>query len=192
MAKTRMNSGHRTVLTDFAEKKIAEVIDRKQEHKLYKKLLAAANTALRKKYPEKDMEILRKYKLVRTDHCIKFLFPSGRVDGMSFTKEDGEPVDIPYRYGCYGLYEHEAAFPVSAEIGEALDEYNLIKAANDNLYRQKYRDCANLISYAKYVEDVLEVIKVPKEIENKLCAKSTALVALSPDVIARIQADFNA
>lgn len=185
MAKTRMNNGHRTVFKEFALKKVEEAIDRKQEHKLYKQILAGSNKVIRKKYPEEHMEIIRKYNLKSDDHHIKFVFPSGRVDGFT----SAELVDIPYSRS-YG--SRQDVYQMTAEFEVMLDEYELIKKKNDELLRQKQRDCNSLIEFAKYIEDVLEVIKVPPQIEAKLLAKSTALVALSPDVIARIQADFSA
>lgn len=198
MAKTRMNSGHRGVLKEFAESKIDEVVDRKIESKLYNKLVSTTNVAIRKKYPEKDMEILRKYQLTKVDNCLRFLFPSGRVDGFTFNGHNSwggadegpsEIVDMPYTRGCFRT---DDVFPMNEAFEEILGEHSKIKEENDKLKNQKRRDCNSLIDYAKYIEDVLEVIKVPKNIEEKLLAKSTALVALSPDVIERIQADFSA
>ncbi len=187
MAKTRMNSAHREVLRDFAHKKVEESINRKSEITAYAKILAETNTLLRKKYPEKDMEVLRKYKLECQYTSFRYSLPSGRVDGFTFEKELGWPCDTPKQNN----WSDTAVLVVSAAFEKAFDEHNKAKHANDELLTQKKRDCNTLINFAKYVEDVLEVIKVPKEIEAKLVAKSTALVALSPDVLARIQKDFS-
>lgn len=75
-----MNNAHREVLRNFAYEKIVKVVNRKEEHKLYKKLVTATNLALRKKYPEKEMEVLRKYQLTTVERCVKYVFPhwSGR------------------------------------------------------------------------------------------------------------------
>lgn len=190
MAKTRMNSAHRSVLKDFAMKKIEDVVDRKPEQKLYKKMVAQTNSALRKKYPEKDMDVLRKYQLTQRDNCVRYVFPSGRIEGFDFQEAREELVEIPYTRGCTS-YNSKDIYPMPQEFEAMLDEYNKLKDASEKIISQKRRDCNSLIEYAKYVEDVLEVIKIPKEIEDNLTAKSTALVALSPDVIERIQADFN-
>lgn len=187
MAKTRMNNGHRDILTAFARERIAKNVDRKQEIKLYNKLLDETNKQIRKKYPESEMEILRKYELTRTDFCIKYSFPSGRVDGVYFNSSSGTPVDLPYNKGCRA----SEVFMATEQFEKILAEYIKIKEENDKIAAQKKTDCNSLIGYAKYIEDVLEVIKVPKELQNQLLAKSTSLVALSPDTIKRIQADFN-
>lgn len=189
MAKTRMNSGHRTVLLDFAVKKIKEVVDRKHEQKLYAAILSQVNKLIRKKYLEEDMIVLRKYKLFAIDNCVKFVFPSGRVSGFTFNKE--QPVDIPHSKRCYDRSFRDV-YPATEAFEEMLEEHNKLKEESDKLYQQKIKDCQSLINFAKYVEDVLEVIKVPKDIEANLTARSTALVALSPDIIEHIQKDFSA
>lgn len=187
MAKTRMNSGHRELLFSFAESKIDKNVDRKVELKLYGKILTMTNNLLRKKYPESDMEVLRKWGLARVDYCLKFSFPSGRVDGFSFNKQDGYPKDIPNSRGC-GNWE---VFIANEELEKTINEHTKLSSENKEARFRKITDVRSLINYAKYIEDVLEVIKVPKELEQKLLAKSTSLVALSSDVIKRIQADFN-
>lgn len=189
--KTRMNNAHRDVLREFAHKKIVEVVDRKLEDKLYAKLITKTNSVIRKKYPEKDIEVLRKYELTRVDTCLVFQFPSGRVGGITFEEEEAEDkiAEMPYTRGCNSRAGE--AFAVDSEIEELIEQYTKERDKNREIISNKRKDCNTLINFAKYVEDVLEVIKVPKEIETRLTAKSTALVALTPEVIGRIQADFN-
>lgn len=202
MAKTRMNQGHRDILKEFADKKIKKNVDRKEEHRLYEKLLKATNKEIRKKYPETEMEILRKYELTAKDSCVKFVFTSGRIDGMSFNStwettidSDGDQVsiyvtaivDTPNSRGC----RNNNVYPMPESFEKDLEEHARLVDKNNKLEQAKNQDVKNLIAYSKYIEDVLEVIKVPKDLEAKLLSKSTSLVALSPDVIKRIQADFN-
>jgi hypothetical protein len=188
-AKTRMNNAHREVLREFAYKKITEVVDLKQEQKLYEKLVKHINAAIRKRYPEKDIEVLGRYKL--TDNCYNFLFqyPSGQVTGFTCSVDEKYPIsEIAHRR----KYSSEPAFPMTQEFENLLQEYGKVHEENIKIINQKKIDCNTLINFAKYVEDVIEVIKVPDEVRKRLCARSTALVALTPEVIERIQKDFMA
>lgn len=196
MAKTRMNNGHRDLLRDFAYKKIEEIVDRSRQEKLYSQLLIYTNHSIRKKYPEEHMVILRKYKLNSHDSCVKFVFPSGGVNAFQakwhWNKPEGDNkydiVDIPFRAGC----SNQDVYQAPAKIEEMLDEYEKAISDSKKLIDKKKSNISSLLNFAKYIEDVLEVLKVPPQLEAKLLAKSTALVALSPDVIASIQADFSA
>lgn len=183
-----MNNGHRDILRNFAYKKIEENVDRKQENKLYAKILSFTNSVICKRYPEEDMAILRKYELAGEDTCVKYSFDGGRVDGFNFSQQKGGvPKDTPKQRYC----NNNNVYMTTKEFEKDFREYNKIKTDNEKILYQKKVDCNSLIAYAKYIEDVLEVIKVPKQLEHSLLAKSTSLVAVSPDVIKRIQADFN-
>lgn len=196
MPKTKMNNSHREVLKNFCNDKIIAGIDQKTKNRLYKRLVNLTNTAIRKKYPESDMEILRKYGLALVDRCIKYQFPSGRVDGFTFKyqNEKSEDFDIsleitgvPYKRGCGG----SDVFAVSDEFESILSEYTKLIDENSKSIDKKMRDCNSLIISAKYVEDVLEIIKVPKELKERLLGRSTAIVAISPEVTNRIKEIFN-
>jgi hypothetical protein len=115
--KIRLSKVHREVIQDFGLKHIVSTIDRTKELKHLAVMLEGANAAIRTKYPEADMVVLRKYKLERTDRCLRFQFPSGRVDGLSF-KSEAEVVDMPYCRGCgYGSSD---VFPVTVNGPESL------------------------------------------------------------------------
>jgi len=89
--KTQLNKARRAIIEEYGFKHIESSIDRTRENELLQQLIGYANEAIRAKYPEADMAVLRKYEVVRTDHCLRFQFPSGRVDGRSF------PSDAPPR-----------------------------------------------------------------------------------------------
>ena len=188
MKKTRLNRHQRQLLRDYGNRKIAEQIDRTREIELYNIMLSKANEAIRAKYPETDMAIIRKYNLERVDRCLRFQFPNGRVDGFSFACE--QPVfDLPHNRGChYG----SDVFVVDADFEAAFDEHAKVHVANITAKSDQQADFAVVIDTAVYVDDVLEIIPVPDDIRRQLLKGSTALIALSPELVDRVKANFTA
>jgi hypothetical protein len=188
MTKIRLNTTHRNILKEYGQAKIKTLIDRTRQDKLYAAILEAANKAISNKYPEKDMAVLRKYKLVRTNYCLKFQFPSGRVDGFTFNwgKNDPTPIDMPARSGCVS----NDVFPMDKDFEAAYDEYAKVLEANKLALHAKERQFDALIDSAKTLEDVLDIIELPPEILERLGRKSTALVALSSETLESLKADF--
>ncbi len=185
--KIKLNKAHREVIQDFGLKHIAATIDRTKEHKLLQTMIDGANAAIRAKYPEADMVVLRKYKLERTDRCLKFQFPSGRVDGFRFSDEAGV-VDLPYLRGCN--YSGSDVFPVPAAFEKAFDEYAKIHADNDSKQGTKIQESYAFLAACVYVDEVLDVIPLPDDIRKRLGQSSTALVAVTPETVKSLKATF--
>jgi hypothetical protein len=187
MTKIRLNNTHRDILTEYGSKKIAGLIDRSREKVLYDTLLEAANKAIRVKYPEEHLVICRLYELTRTDYCLRFQFPSGRVDGVYFSPADTQRIcDVPSGRGCH----NSDVFPVDKAFEDACDEYDKLKKANDEEARSRVASFRSLIVASKTLEDVLEVIDLPEDILERFGRKSTALVALSSDTLRSLKQDF--
>ncbi len=183
--KIRLNKIQRNLIEEYGLKHIQSSIDRTNETKLYEMLLEGANKAIREKYPEEEMAILRKYKLTRQDMCLKFLFPSGRVDGYWFTS--GCPMaDIPNPAGCYS----SEVFAVPAPFENALDDLVQVKKDNDKLERDKLQLFQSFVTACVYLEEVLEVIELPEDLRERLGHRSTGLIAVTPDTVASLKATF--
>jgi hypothetical protein len=185
--KIKLNKTHREVIQDYGVKHIAATIDRSKEEKQLAILLDGANVAIRAKYPESDMVILRKYKLERIDRCLKFQFPSGRVDGFSFNSSDAV-VDMPYKAGCH--YSSGDVFPVTTAVEKAFDEHAKLKLENDKKKQTKLSEFQAFLNACQYVEEVLEVIPLPDDIRKRLGHSSTGLVAVTPDTVKSLKATF--
>jgi len=185
--KIKLTKTHREVIEDYGVKRIAESIDRTQENKQLAILINGANHAIRAKYPESDMVVLRKYELGQTDRCLKIQFPSGRVDGFSF-KSDAAIVDMPYQAGCH--YSSQDVFPVTAAVEKAFDEYAKLHADNDKEQQTKFNEFHAFLTACRFVEDVLEVIPLPDDIRKRLGHRSTSLVAVTPDTVKSLKATF--
>ena len=187
MSKIRLNKSHRDILLKYGQDKLSAAINRKKEMSLYDSLLAAVNAAIRKKYPEEHMVILRQYKLARFDRCLRFQFPSGRVDGFSFEYKEERLADLPYSNGCLA----GTVYPVDARFEKLFDDYARIKKDNEKEKREKIAGFHALVVAAKTLDDILAVIDLPKDLQESIGKKdSTALVALSPDTLKSLKKDF--
>jgi len=183
--KIKLNKTQRSVIEEYGVKHIQSTINRGQEAKLYQALLEGANKAIRAKYPEEDMVILRKYKLTRQDYCLRFQFPSERVDGFSFAYSTAI-ADMPSKQGCYS----GEVFPVMAAFEKAYDEYAKVKKFNDKLESDKSQSFRAFVTACVYLDEVLEVIELPGEIRERLGHRSTGLVAVTPETVASLKATF--
>ena len=185
--KVKLTNARRDVIREFGLKHIAAGIDRTKEQKQLAVMIDGANVAIRAKYPEADMIALRKYKLERTDRCLKFQLPSGRVDGFNFAN-DAALKDMPYSRGCgYGSNE---VFPVTATFEKAFDEYAKLKTDSDKRQREKEQEFLNFLGACQYVEEVLEVIPLPEDIRKRVGHESTGLVAVTPETVKSLKATF--
>jgi hypothetical protein len=183
--KTQLNKARRDIIEEYGLKYIESRIDRTKEKSLLQRLADFANTAIRTKYPDADMAVLRAYGVIRTDRCIRFQFPSGRVDGQMFPN-DISIADMPQDRGCY----QGEVFAVPAECEEVFDAH--AKEFQDN-YRLNYETRNQFISFlraCKSVEDVLEVIDLPTDIRDRVDHRSTALVAVSPESVTALRETF--
>lgn len=185
--KTRLTKERRQLIEDFGLKHIAASIDRTKQQKQLAIMVAEANAAIRAKYPESDMAVLRKYNLQRIDRCLKFSFPSGRVDGYYFGSDDAV-ADMPYKAGCH--YSTNDVFPVSVAFEKAFDEHARLKSELDKLHDQKRSEFWGFLNACQSVEDVLEVIPLPDDLRKRLGHSSTALVAVTPESVKSLKATF--
>jgi hypothetical protein len=186
MTKIRLNTTHRDILRQYGQERISSVINRDKEKDLYQRILDGVNKAIRAKYPEDHMVILRQYKLARFDRCLRFQFPSGRVDGFNFAYEENALCDLPYNGGC----RTDVVYPVNAAFEKAYDDYAKDKKVNDDERDKKLASFNALVDAAKTLEDVLAAIDLPAELQKQLGKQCTALVALSPDSLKVLKHDF--
>jgi hypothetical protein len=183
--KTQLNRARRDIIEDFGRKHIESGIDRTLENTFLHQLIGYANEAIRARYPETDMAILRKYEAVRTDRCPRFQFPSGRVDGRMMP-DDAPLADMPRHSGCYS----GEVFAVPATCEQVFEAYAAEFAANCRIRDERTRQFTNFVTACRTVEDVLEVIDLPADIRNRLGHRSTALVAVSPESVAALRETF--
>jgi hypothetical protein len=185
--KIALSNTRRDVIREYGLKHIKTSIDRSKEQKQLAIMLKEANAAIRSKYPEAEMAVLRKYDLARVDRCLKFQMPSGRVDGFTFNA-DCEVADIPYNRHC--SYYNSTVFPVSEAFEKAFDAHAKHKAEADKLQQEKIDQFTSFLIACKTVEDFIDVIPLPEDIRKRLGADSTALVAVTPETVKSLKATF--
>lgn len=185
--KIPLSNTRRDVIREYSSKHIKSTIDRSKQEKQLAILVKEGNSALRAKFPESDMVVLRKYDMARKDYCLKFQMPSGRVDGFTYPA-DSEIVDIPHRRGC-GYYSNDV-FPASEAFEKAFDAFAKHKAEADKLEQEKLGQFNAFLNACKTVEEFLEVIPLPEDIRKRLGAESCALVAVTPETVKALKATF--
>ena len=175
MAKTRLAVNRRREIVHY----MLDEWEKKQpaaDTKLREQFIEAVNGELRAKYPEKDMEVLRKYNLTTKTVWQRFT-NDGRITAFYEFIEETEMVDIPKGIGV---------IPASKKLFSLFD--NLAKAKDKLIekrekQRQKYRDFVNSFNY---LEDIEQVIPLPESIKPPV----RSLVCINPEIIAEIKKDF--
>ncbi len=119
--------------------------------------------------------------------CLKFQFPSGRVDGFYFNMDD-DVKDPPYRGGCYSVSND--VFHIDAAFEEAHDRHHKVAGANRKELEERDGKFRSLIHAAKTLNDVLEVIDLPAELQERLGKKSQTLVALNDETLSELKRAF--
>src|ERR1035437_5137032 len=119
--KTRINKEMKNQLLGHMVSEFDARMDDTELSKTFIALVSQVNAILRAKYPEEDMPVLRKYKVVRVDTCLRFtilgkervfvvrLQPPGQVRGAV--------ADIPCISGCYNgdVYPCDKDFEILAD-----------------------------------------------------------------------------
>lgn len=194
MAKTRLNNSKKDIVRGFMNKHFIDGLDDAKRQKLIDKLIDAINKILRKKYPEQDMVIIRKYNLAHQDDCLKFQDEeSGAVFSLQFgyfcTEEQKKTLaDIPYRRGC-GSGE---VFPCGTKLRAQFDELEKVTKARKDIIKNKRQEYWSFVEACRYVEEIEVVIPLPADLRTTLGQQAQSLVVISPEVINSIKADFSA
>jgi hypothetical protein len=168
-----------------------EQYDAKHENELDKpreKALKAMNVAVRKKYPEADMVVLRKYGVTRQDHCLRFVdSESNQVFGheWGYGNAPAELADVPANGGC----RSDDVFPISPSGRETIQAYAKAKDEADKVRSKKLREYESFVDVCKTVDDFHEVVALPEDLQRRYMG-TAALVAVSEDLIVSLKEEF--
>jgi hypothetical protein len=187
MAKTRMSNEKREALLNWMMTQYDEK-NSKQFDKPRAKALKAMNSAIRKKYPEADMVVLRKYGVTRKDRCLRFVdAESNQFFGFDwgYGQEPEELADVPNSRGC----RSDDVFTVSPAGREAIEA--LVRAKEDAVTarRQKERDYRSFLEASRYVEDVHDVVPLPEDMQRRFMS-GAPLIPVNEELIASIKSEF--
>ncbi len=199
-AKTRLNKGHKeTILEWMEQEKIAKSTHSEKVVVSMKKAILLINEILRKKYPEEDMVVLRKYKAVRHDYCIRFNIPEevGLVFGFNIScyynselelqKVASETLaDIPNSGGC----NSNTVYIATKKIKEAIDVYDNARKDYETFYNKKKSEYASFVNTCRTLEDIESVIPLPADIRQRITGARSELAVINPEILESIADDF--
>lgn len=164
------------------------------------KAMAAATLAIRKKYPERDMAVMRKYNATHKDNCLKFMnTDTQQVFGVDFDVsrrqnytevEIGDLnlemlADLPGSRGC----TNGDVFPVSANQQEAIESF--VRAADQFRAARaaKFSEYGAFTLACKTVNEFNETIPLPEDMATRFMSGG-ALIHLSEEKIAELKKEF--
>ena len=188
MPKTRLSQEKRDCLLSWMMKQY----DKKHANQLEKpkaKALAAMNTAIRKKYPENEMEILRKHNVARQDSCLRFVdSDTNEFFGFDWGYRRDIPeelADVPYNAGC----RSNDVFIITPAGRRAVEAFNNARDEAREARKQKESDYRSFLSSCRHMEDVHEVVPLPEDMQRRYMSGSP-LVAVNEELIASIKSEF--
>jgi len=179
--KTRLNKSHRMALRGHARDSISLPEQEAECAAAYEAAAALVKSCVEAKFPPKDMKMLKKYNVARHDECIRgACLDTARVVMFRFT-EKAPMVPDDYCSSRSIAFDAETLAAVDAHEKSA----DALKAAK----RSKLDDYVALIEASRTFEDVVEIWPGAEALREQITSRSTALVSLTPEVIARIKAD---
>lgn len=182
MARIRMTQAMRDRLLKLAADLVECPLQWRAVVVAYEKAAPLVRAAVEKKYPPKDMRILKKYDAAHIDDCIKLSLTAGGVDMFNFASGTGPLVGHPTYRGT--IYATDGALTDAFLVWKKATEEE--KAARSAIMT----DYKSLVNSARFLEEVIEIW--PEAAQLRPVAQSTALTTLTPQVVDRIKADIAA
>lgn len=175
MAKTRLNMRHREVLRHFASENIVCDVEQKARDKAYAKASKLVRSAVETRFPVRDMEVLKKYSVAEPDKCINGGTPAGNFIRFNFDTDDESPL-------CPSRYCSSRSISFNQNTVDAIQA--LEKASNEleKAKSEKYTAYRSLIASCVTFEELIEVWPAAEALRDRICAQSTAVIALSDDL----------
>ena len=194
MAKTRLSAPKRELLNLLVHKLVVNKETEKHIQEEHDKLQKLLKEEIRKQFPPKDIKVLRKYGLTKHKDNVSIL--------RSYSNEQKDPL-----YDHYDIYLDISIELPGTNTWATTSQQKLRLTADSDIHlqyllldklKEKYKECIDakrkpyfeLITAARYFEDVLEVWSEVEEIRSKVCGK-TSVMALSPKDVITIRKDVN-
>lgn len=200
MAKKRLNKDHKKVILDWMIKEKLKVDEFEESKKVtLEKLAYSVNNILREKYPESDMEVLRKYDAAKKDTCLKFtILDTGQVYAVDFSQWNSHFTDEAVKVFKAHLVDVPNTGSNSNNILEGTEQ---IRDTFDSLkddYEKYYKDRGSKINKyrtfvytCKHLEDVEEIVVLPEHVRVLITEGTTALITMNSETIDDIKKDFS-
>jgi len=176
MAKKRMNRSIREDLKVLARNLVTCPDEGKAEDAAYKKAVRGIRPAVEKRWPAKEMAILKKHECGREYAHVPIASADGGISEFIF-----KPDEEIYRPGGYS----RKMLPVTNAVYEAVEDWRKAVSAHEKALTKKLDDYTALIFSVKYFEDIVEIWP-----EAMRCSPSAIqLPVVSDDVVNRVKAD---
>lgn len=179
MPKLRLTIAMRDKLKEFAGDLVRCPAEKEALDAAYKKAAPLVRASVLAIYPTRDMRVLLKYYKARIDDCIKLKLTAGGVDTFNFEKGTG-PVVATMTYQGTIYAADDKTTDAFAEWQKASDTFATAR-------KKKIADYSALVNASRTFEDVTEIWPEAAKLRPKM--KSTALIVLTPDIVARIKSD---
>ncbi len=188
MKKTRLNKFSRTRLHKLAQELYKILPENEADVRALAIARTIADKLVRKRlialYPQKDMEVLRRYDKARQDYCIRVNLVAG---GITQWQLDGEQ-PAPWRPETYCT-----PIQVDEETTKAIEAFRKLEGEQKAAREFRIKPYQSLINYSRHFEDVVEVWPEAERIRSECGAQSTALVVgLTDELVEAIRADVRA
>jgi hypothetical protein len=149
MPKTRLTNGVRDQLVRLAERSLVCEAEAAAERAAYDAVSPLVMALVLERFPARDMRILKKYEVARTDTCIRLVNSGGGIELFKFHDDDA-PV-VPSRYcASRNFIAPDETLTALGAWKKARDAHNAAKKAAVLKYRA-------VINGARNAEDILEV-----------------------------------
>jgi hypothetical protein len=182
----RLSQSDRQVLCNLAYKSVDETQDSAAVDTAYNEAASAVQAAVLEKYPQKDMEVLKKYNAACGDACVYISLEGfGDYRKFCFRNEDKR---IPLRPSSSGCNYRNPLLLEKAR-AEAVRSFEKAQAERKALFDERISDFKSLIYTARTFNEVAAVWPKAETLREAIVGTSSALVTLSEDVVKRIQSD---
>lgn len=181
MAKTRLNVGKREALKRLAYDELPTGDLEAKAEEAFEKADALTRDDLEKAYPEEDKKVLRRYDLLsETRRVTGSDLDTGQVVSM-FLKD---PVMVPF-----SSYTSKGIVAFTKETVQAIEAYGKARSELSIFKDKRMADYKALIDTSRTFEDVVSVWPGAEKLRESLCGTQNSVVALSSEIIERIQKD---
>lgn len=179
MPKTRMNDSIRNRLRELVNEVVLCAAEQDEAERTTRDLLFQVITAVKKKYPPRDMKILQKYDRTNPVGILKLKLKAGGISQVNLSDVKDPP-----------LRPNQTNVILPFDRDEQTNAYVAWEKANDKLrkaLKEKRDRYYTLIRSTRYYEDVVEIWPEAAIISNQIVRNLP--VALSQDDLSWITRD---
>lgn len=188
----RLNADDRSVLKSLVKKLVHCDKEKNKVEEVYKKIAPTIRDFVLKRWPDKDMDVLRKYGFTQEVHSFQVALDDGGVEQFTFDKED--KFEIPDHSAInhslkgtarYGYYDVVAV--LDKKTTALCNQWVNARKDYEQAISTKRGKYFSFIEMAKTFEQILEVWPEATQVSEQIMSYLPAIV--SNDVLDEIRKD---